>query len=80
LESIQNGILYRRWDIEAVTPITERRRVLRVCHGIRSSGHRGIKKTIGGGGGVRQRLYWPGLQDDVRRYVSGCEQCLMVKN
>ena len=33
----------------------------------------GIKKTIGR---VRQRFYWPGLQDDVRRY----EQCLMGEN
>ena len=83
--TIQNGILYQRWDIigtdlpnlQAVTPLTERRKVLRFCHDIRSSGHLGIKKTIGR---VRQRFYWPGLQDDVRRYVNGCEQCLMRKN
>jgi hypothetical protein len=83
--TIQNGILYRRWDIigtdlpnlQAVTPLTERRKVLRFCHDIRSSGHLGIQKTIGR---VRQRFYWPGLQDDVRRYVNGCEQCLMRKN
>lgn len=45
---------------------------MRFCHDIRSSGHLGIKKTIGR---VRQRF-----QDDVRRYVNGCEQCLVLKN
>ena len=77
--------VYRRWHIigtdlpnlQAVTPLTERRKVLRFCRDIRFSGHLGIKKTIGR---VRQRFYWPGLQDDVRRYVNGCEQCLMRKN
>ena len=53
--TIENGILYRRWDIlgtdlanlQAVTPLTERRKIFKFCHDIRSSGHLGIKKTIG---------------------------------
>ena len=83
--TIQNGILYGGWDIlgtdvanlQAVTPLTERRKDWRLCHDIRSSGHRGIKKTIGR---VRQKCYWPCLQDDVRRYVNGCEQYVMRNN
>ena len=82
---IENGVLYRKWDVlgtqitnkQAVLPLKERKIVLEFCHDARSSGHLGIKKTLER---VRQRFYWPGLQDDVRRYINGCEQCLKRKN
>ena len=74
----------RRWDIkdtgqiiwQAIIPIKQRRIVLNFAHDIKASGHLGIRKTLGR---IRQRFYWPGLQNDVRTYVSGCETCAKRK-
>lgn len=38
----------------------------------KTSGHLGVRKTLAR---VRERFYWPGLQADVRIYVTGCPQC-----
>ena len=82
--TIQNEILVRRWDIletnkvvwQAIVPLKYRRQVLKYSHDIRAAGHLGIRKTLGK---IRQRYYWPGLQNDVRNYVAGCEKCLKRK-
>ena len=81
---IKNNLLVRRWDIletgqavwQAVIPLRQRRTVLRFSHDIKASGHLGIKKTLGR---IRQRFYWPGLQNDVKMYVNGCEICAKRK-
>lgn len=78
--SIENRLVFQRWDsvgtdqshYQAVVPMKERRNILKYCHDVRSSGHLGVTKTLAR---VRQRFYWPGLQGDVRRYVSGCHSC-----
>ncbi len=44
--------------------------ILKYSHDIKASGHLGIKKTLSK---IRQGYYWPGLQNDVRTYVGGCE-------
>ena len=77
---IQNQLLVRKWNEigtniikwQAIVPLSERRNVLRYSHDIKVSGHLGIKKTLNK---IRQRYYWPGLQIDVKAYVSGCEIC-----
>jgi hypothetical protein len=81
---IQDDLLVRRWDVigtnlvtwQAIVPLTQRRLVLRYSHDIKASGHLGIKKTLSK---VRQSYYWPGMQNDVRNYISGCEQCAKRK-
>ena len=50
--------------------------VLKYSHDIKASGHLGIWKTLSK---IRQRYYWPGLQNDVRAYIAGCEKCLSRK-
>ena len=82
--SVQNGILYRVWRIkgtdltqyQVVVPLKERRNILKYYHDHKSSGHLGMKKTLGK---VREKLYWSSLQKDVRNYVAGCKKCLMRK-
>ena len=77
---IEHGLVCRRWEtpgsniayFQALVPQNQRRRVLNFCHDIRSSGHLGIKKTLSK---IRQRYYWPGLQNDVRAYIAGCDAC-----
>ena len=79
---IENEILYRKWEdqkgttLQAIVPLSERRKVLSYCHDLQSAGHLGIKKTLSK---VRQSYYWPGLQRDVRHYVAGCEKCQKSK-
>ncbi|KAH3710190.1 hypothetical protein DPMN_069659 [Dreissena polymorpha] len=41
-------------------------------HGIKTSGHLGIKKTFEK---IRQQYYWPGLRTDVKIYASCCDVC-----
>ena len=57
---------------QIIVPYSERRRILEYCHDQKFSAHLGIHKTLAK---VRQRYYWPGLQSDVRSYVTGCGQC-----
>ncbi len=57
---------------QAVVPLSHRIQVLRYAHDIKASGHLGVSKTLSK---IRPRYYWPGLQNDVRHYISGCEKC-----
>ena len=82
---IKDNLLVRKWEVlgtetinwQAVVPMTHRRLVLKYAHDIKASGHLGITKTLGK---IRQRYYWPGLQNDVRDYVNGCEKCNKIKD
>lgn len=83
--TLRNGIVCRCWTVletneellQQVIPLFERRNILRHCHDDRTSGHLGVHKTLAR---VRQRYYWPGLQQDVRQYVTGCDTCTMRKS
>ena len=78
--AVKNGVLMRRWDIldtnevywQGIIPLSHRRIVLKYSHDIKASGHLGIKKTLSK---IRQSYYWPGLQNDVKAYVGGCDIC-----
>ena len=79
---VENDLLYRKWDdekgtiLQAIVPLSERRKVLSYSHDHPTAGHLGIRKTLSK---VRQSYYWPGLQQDVRHYVAGCEKCQTSK-
>ena len=85
LLDIQDGLLVRCWKVlsadkviwQAVVPLCLRRKVLKYSHDIKASGNLGIKKTLSK---IRQGYYWPGLQNDVRSYIGGCEKCAKRKN
>ncbi len=82
--SIKDGVLVRRWEVlgtdivywQAVVPLGQRRIVLKYTHDVKTSGHLGVLKTLSK---IRQRYYWPGLQQDVRAYIAGCETCSKKK-
>ena len=81
---VEKGILMRRWDVletdegcwQGVIPLKHCRVVLKYSHDIKASGHLGIKKTLGK---IRQNYYWPGLQNDVKAYINGCDFCARRK-
>ena len=82
--AVHNDMLVRRWDVlgtnciywQAVAPLSHRKVALKYAHDIKASGHLGIKKTLSR---LRQKYYWPGLQNDVKLYVGGCEKCFKLK-
>ena len=61
---------------QAIVPLSFRRTVLKFSHDVKTAGHLGIKKTLSK---IRQRHYWPGLENDVRAYIAGCEKCMKHK-
>ena len=77
---IRDNLLCRMWEIEdsnmvtyqVVVPLSQRRTILEQMHDVKTAGHLGITKTLNK---IRQSYYWPGLQSDVKSYVSGCDIC-----
>ena len=77
---LHDGLLVRRYEDsdtnrtirQAIVPQSKRREVLKFSHDVQTSGHLGMKKTLNK---VRQNYYWPGVSQDVKIYVSGCEIC-----
>ena len=74
----------RRWDNlntndvyrQGIIPLSHRRIVLKYSHDIKASGHLCIKKTLSK---IRQSYYWPGLHNDVKVYMGGCDICARRK-
>ena len=81
---IHEGLVVRKYEVhdagiinwQAIVPQTQRRFVLRLSHDVPSSGHLGIRKTLSK---VRKNYYWPGLEQDVKIYVTGCDTCQKAK-
>ncbi|CAC5403729.1 unnamed protein product [Mytilus coruscus] len=77
---LQEDIVVRRFNdlelnvakLQAVIPMSERKQVLEYCHKKKYAGHLGTHKTLKK---IRQSYYWPGLQSDVRAYVTSCTKC-----
>jgi transposase InsO family protein len=46
--------------------------MLRLCHDNALAGHLGVLKTVSM---MEDRLFWPSLRPDVRRYVLSCDRC-----
>ncbi|CAG2213150.1 unnamed protein product [Mytilus edulis] len=82
---LRDGLIYRRFEdpatkivkMQAIIPLSERKKVLQFSHDDKCSAHLGIHKTLAK---IRQSYYWPGLQNDVRTYVNGCDKCAKRKS
>ena len=61
---------------QGIIPLSHRGLVLKYSHDIKASGHLVIKKTLSK---IRQSYYWPGLQNDGKTYVGGCDICARRK-
>ena len=49
---------------------------LNICHSTLSAGHGGVKATLDR---LNKLCYWPGMNEDVKEYVRGCEVCQRFK-
>jgi hypothetical protein len=58
-----------------VVPYQERKRL--ICSAHRGSGHIGITKTIAL---LKEKYYWPEMEDDIRLLINSCMPCLQRKS
>jgi len=57
--------------------MASRREVFKYSHDIKASGHLGANKTLSR---IGQKYYWPGMQNEIKIYVGGCEACTKRKD
>ena len=76
---LKDSILYRQWESETgdislqlVLPPPYRQEVLTQLHNTPTAGHLGSKKTFER---VKDRFYWTGYSQDVRRWCQCCDTC-----
>ena len=81
LKSLQllDGILFRNIEtadnqvvLQQIVPPSMTQEILSACYSSPTAGHSGVAKTSKK---IRQRLYWPGLQEDTKLFVSRCPEC-----
>ncbi|KAK3529517.1 hypothetical protein QTP70_031959, partial [Hemibagrus guttatus] len=58
-------------------PREQRSVLLHSTHTSLGTGHPGTQGTLSL---LRQRFWWPGMANDVQRYVQGCRECAISKN
>ena len=77
---LHDGVIYRRFYscdgvpsfLQLVVPYEYRNEFIRLAHEGMTGGHLGRKRTEAQ---VRNRGYWPGWTDDVRRFLRKCGPC-----
>ena len=77
-----NGRLWRRrappsGASQLVVPGRERQDMIRLFHDSLFVGHLGVSRMIYR---LRDRVYWPGLRNDVHSYIASCTVCLARKS
>lgn len=65
---VSNGKLFH----QLIVPKKYRHFVMKLAHETLMAGHLGVKKTIDR---VTSEFYWPGVQADIRRFISSCDIC-----
>ena len=71
-EQEDKGVIYQ-W----IVPPGQRKEILHQLHGGPMGAHLGEAKTLGK---LRERFYWPGHVEDVKKWCSSCELCEQRKN
>ena len=83
--SLRHGVLYRQLlqvtpgndsIFQVVLPSSMRRELFHEFHVARSAGHLGRDKTYAK---LRDRVYWPGMKQDVSDWVKFCKACTSAK-
>ncbi len=82
---VENGILKRQYEgvrghdswTQFVVPLKLRDEILKELHSGALEGHLGEDKTVGK---VRERCYWPGMQQDVIQGIRTCPECATRKS
>ena len=77
---IKDGVLCRRFELpktgdhffQQIIPQNMVHELLSSIHSSPTGGHLGVFKTTEK---IRQRFYWPNFKDDIKTFISSCEQC-----
>ena len=77
---IKDGIICRRFELpktgdhffQQIIPQNMVHELFSSIHSSPTGGHLGVFKTTEK---VRQRFYWPHFKDDIKIFISSCEQC-----
>ena len=77
-----DGRLWRRrappaMALQLVVPSGERRGFIHSYHDAIFAGHLGVSRTVCR---LLDRVYWPGLREDIRSYLASCSVCLARKS
>lgn len=82
--TVEKGVLWRRYEdvsgtstwLQLVVPQSLREEILQNLHAGTLGGHLGAEKTLAK---VKERFYWPGVQEDVSNWCRTCEACATRK-
>jgi hypothetical protein len=69
---VSKGLLLRGVRVYVPSDAKLKTSILAECHDAKLSGHLGSQKTLEQ---VQRRFYWPGLEDEVKNYVTSCDAC-----
>jgi hypothetical protein len=69
---LKGGFLYHGERLYIPNDQELKARILHECHDAPWSGHLGTEKTLEQ---AKRRFYWPGMDQEIRRYVSSCDAC-----
>ena len=58
--------------LRQILPLSITHEILAACHSSSTAGYLGVAKTSEK---IKQRFYWPGLQEDTKLFVSRCAEC-----
>ena len=80
---VVNGVIFR-WKVNAMgnkhrqtfIPVAMRRDIMFFCHGHRTSGHFGKKRSMDR---LSRMYYWPGMSTDLLRWIETCPRCCTSK-
>ena len=74
-----DGILWRKFEtgdnevvLQQIAPPSMTHEILTAFPSSSTAGHLGVAKTSEK---IKQRFYWPGLQEDTKLFVSWCPEC-----
>ena len=67
IETVDNQVV-----LQQIVPPSMTEEILSACHSSPTAGHIGVAKTSDK---IKQRVYWPGLQEDTKLLVSRCSEC-----
>jgi len=71
---LQDGLLYRMDKL--CVPKGEQLQLIREAHTSKVAGHFGVGKTVAN---LQRYVYWPKIQEQVARFITGCMLCCTSK-
>ncbi|VFQ69512.1 unnamed protein product [Cuscuta campestris] len=74
--SEHHGLLYFKCRLLLSAASTLRQQLLHEYHATPLAEHQGVERTFRR---LADEFYWPGMRDDVRRFVASCEVCQTTK-